>query len=54
MGIVNEAVEDGVNISRVAEHDIMPQYRNDCYLESGSSTLPIRCLVSRLKSPRAG
>jgi hypothetical protein len=31
VGVVDEAVEDGVGISRVAEHDITPQYRNDCH-----------------------
>jgi hypothetical protein len=31
MGVVNEAVEDGVGISWVAEHDVTPQYWNDCH-----------------------
>ena len=54
MGIVNEAVEDGVGICRVAEHDITPQYQNGCHGESGSLTRPIRSSVSYLRSVPAG
>jgi hypothetical protein len=53
MGVVNEAVEDGVSISRVAEHDITPQYSNDCHRESGSLTQHIRSSVSCLRSAPA-
>ena len=31
VGVVNEAVEDGIRMSRVAEHGITPQYWNDCH-----------------------
>jgi hypothetical protein len=30
-GVVHQAVDDGFSISRLAEHDITPQYRNDCH-----------------------
>ena len=30
VSIVDDAVEDGVGQSRLAEHDITPQYWNDC------------------------
>ena len=29
MGIVDDAVEDGVGEGGIAEHDVTPQYRND-------------------------
>jgi hypothetical protein len=28
---MDDAVENGVSIRRVAEHDVTPQYRNDCH-----------------------
>src|SRR5215471_15449263 len=31
VSIVDDAVEDGVGQGRLAEHDITPQYRNDCH-----------------------
>jgi hypothetical protein len=32
MGIVDNAVKDGVGEGGIAEHDITPQYWNDCQL----------------------
>jgi hypothetical protein len=49
MGVVDDAVEDGVGEGRLAEHDITPQYRNDCHPGSGSSTQHIRFSVSCLR-----
>ena len=31
MGIVDDAVEDGVGEGRFAEQDVTPQYRSDCH-----------------------
>jgi hypothetical protein len=31
MGAMDDAVKNGVSQGGIAEHDITPQYRNDCH-----------------------
>jgi hypothetical protein len=50
MGIVDEAVEDGVGERRVTGHLWMPQRLTGESLRSGSLTRIIRCMAAAFRS----